>query len=69
MVYVIDQKLMFIPKMGQPDLFMFIFYLFKHKFYRITVGFSGIRTRIVGIEGEPADHLTTTTAKQQCVCF
>ena len=28
--------------------------------YRKTVGFSGIQTRIVGAEGEHADHLTTT---------
>ena len=28
------------------------------------MGFSGIRTQIVGIEGEHADHLTTTTALQ-----
>ena len=27
-----------------------------------TVGVSGIRTRIVGVEGEYANHLTTTTA-------
>ena len=27
-----------------------------------TVGFSGIRTQIVGVESEHADHLTTTTA-------
>ena len=27
------------------------------------MGFSGIRTRIVGVEGEYADHLTTTTAQ------
>ena len=27
-----------------------------------TVGISGIQTRVVGIEGEHADHLTTTTA-------
>ena len=49
--------------MGQPGLFLFIFVLFKHKFYRKTVGFSGIRTGIVRLEGEHADHLTTTTAR------
>ena len=32
------------------------------------VGVSGIRTRIVGIEGEHADHLTTTTAHWQLIC-
>ena len=26
-----------------------------------TEGFSGIQTRIVGVEGEHADHLSTTT--------
>ena len=30
----------------------------------LTVGFSGIRTWIIGIEGEHADHLTTTTTAQ-----
>ena len=34
----------------------------KHKYYRKTVGVSRIQTRIVGLEGEHADHLTTTTA-------
>ena len=49
--------------MCQPrPLFLFIFVLFKHNLYRKTVGVSGIRTRIVGVEGEHADHLTTTTA-------
>ena len=27
------------------------------------MGVSGIRTRIVGVEGEHTDHLTTTTAQ------
>ena len=35
---------------------------FQTQFYRKTVGFSGIQTRIVGVEGEHADHLTTTEA-------
>ena len=42
-------------QMGQPGLFVF-FVLFKHKFCRKTVGVSGIRTRIVRVEGEPLDH-------------
>ena len=46
-----------------PATFLFIFVLFNHKFYRKNVGVSGNRTRIVGAEGEHADHLTTTTAK------
>ena len=44
-----------------PDSF-FIFVLFKHKFTDKTLGFSLIRTRIVGVEGAHSDHLTTTTA-------
>ena len=42
--------------------FWFIFVRFKHKFYRKTVDVSGIQTRIVGIEGKHADHLTPNTA-------
>ena len=45
--------------MGQPRP---LFVLLKHTFFRKTGGFIGIRTRIVGVEGERADHLTTTTA-------
>ena len=48
--------------MGQPRPLLFIFVLFKHKFYRKTVDVSRIRTRIVRVEVEHADHLTTTTA-------
>ena len=46
-----------------PASFLFIFVLFKHNFTDKTVGFSGIRTRIDGVEGEHTDHLTTTTAQ------
>ena len=47
---------------GATPASFFIFVLFKHQFYRKkTVGFSGIQTLIVGVEGEHADHLTTTT--------
>ena len=46
-----------------PTQTFFYFLLFKHKFLqKKTVGFSGIRTRIVRVEGEHSDHLTTTTA-------
>ena len=51
----------FLKKTGQPGLFLF-FRSFQIQFYRKIVDFSGIRTQIVGIEGEHADHLTTTTA-------
>ena len=37
--------------------FLFIFILFQQ-----TVDYSWIRTRIVRVEGQHADHLTTTTA-------
>ena len=49
-------------KWTNSDLVLSILVLFKHKFYRKTVGFSGIPTRIVRVEGENAYHLTTTTA-------
>ena len=56
----------FIPSMFKngptPASLLFIFVFIKHNLYRKTVGVSGIRTRIVGVEGEHADHLTTTTA-------
>ena len=36
--------------------------LFSHNFYRKNcLGISGIRTRIVGVEGKHTDHLTTPT--------
>ena len=37
------------------------FLYFEQQFYSIIVDFSGIRTQIVGVEGEHSDHLTTTT--------
>ena len=49
-------------KWAYPGLFLFIFVLFQHKFYRKTVCVSGIRTQIVWVEGGHSDHLTTTTA-------
>ena len=44
-----------------PASFLF-FIIFKHEIYRKTVGVSGTQTRIVGVEGEHTDHLTTITA-------
>ena len=46
-------------KVGQPRPLFVYFRSFQTQFYRKTVGFS----RIVGVEGEHADHLTTTTAQ------
>ena len=49
-------------KWANSGLFLFIFVLFKHNFTEKTVGFSGIRTRVVRVEGEQADYLTTIRA-------
>ena len=50
-----------LSKVGQPRLLFCLFsFFFKHKFYRKD--FIAIRTQIVVLEGEHADHLTTTTA-------
>ena len=48
-----------------PASILLTFVHFK-PFYRIkTVDFSGIQTRIDGVEGKHADHVTTTTAHGQ----
>ena len=39
-----------------------LFVYFQNPYYRKLIDFTGIWTRIVGIEEEQADHLTTTTA-------
>ena len=46
------------PSPGSFCLFSF----FSNTILQKTVGFSGIRTRIVRVEGEQAHHLTTVTA-------
>ena len=61
--YVILAKSSFFKKWANPGLVLFIFILFKHKLCIKTVGISGIWTRIVGVEGEHADHLTITSAQ------
>ena len=49
--------------MGQPRPLFVYFRSFQTQFLQEkTVGFSGTRTRIIGVEGEHTDHLTTTTA-------
>ena len=40
----------------------FVYVLFRHSFLVKTVCFSRIRTRFLRVEGEHADHLTTTKA-------
>ena len=56
--------------MGQPrPLFVFLFFS-NTNFTEKTVDVSGIRTRIVGLEGKHADHLTTTkTQAIKLFCF
>ena len=49
--------------MDIPDLFLLHIYFFSNNF-KILLTLSGIRTQIVGVEGEHADHLTTSTAQQ-----
>ena len=46
--------------MGQPRPLFCLFSFFSNT---NTVDVSGIQTRIVGVEGEHADHLTTSKAK------
>ena len=47
--------------MDQPGLFFVYIGSFQQQFYRKIVDLGGIRARIVGIEGENADHFNTTT--------
>ena len=50
--------------MGQPrPLFVYFKYFKTQILQKKTEGFSRIRTRIVRVEGDHADHLTTTTAQ------
>ena len=48
--------------MGQPRPLFVLFSFFSITILQKIVDLSGIRTRIVGVESEHADHLTTTTA-------
>ena len=49
-----------------PALFGYFGSYSNTNFTEKSVDFSGISTRIVGIEGEHADHLTTTPAQKDC---
>ena len=42
---------------------LLIFLRYKQFLHIKIVSFSGNRTRIVGVEGEPADDMNTTTAQ------
>ena len=48
--------------MGHPRTLFVYFGSFQQQFLQKIVNFSKIGTRIVGVEGEHADHLTTTAA-------
>ena len=56
--------LFFLKKVGQSRPLFVYFRSFQTQYDRKTVGVSRIRTRNVGVEGEHADHLTTTTAQE-----
>ena len=50
-----------VSKIGHPRPLFALFVFFKQ--FEITVNFSWIRTQIIGVEGEPVDHLTITTTR------
>ena len=54
---------------ANPGLFFVYFRSFQYQFYRKIVDLSWILTRIIGVEGKHAEHLTTTTAHVQTVCY
>ena len=54
---------LFLKNGPTPASFVY-FRSFQIQFYRTTVDFSGIQTQIFRVEGEHADHLTTTTAQE-----
>ena len=52
-------------KMGPNQNLSFYFCSFQIHFYRKNIDFSRIQTRIIRVEGTPADHLPTTMAPIQ----
>ena len=57
-------SIVFLKKIGPSTASFCLFSLFWNtEVQNKTVDFSGIRTRIEGVEGENVDHLTTTTAQ------
>ena len=68
--YLVGLKIsVFFFKMGQPRSLFVYFRSFQTQILqKKTVGVSRIRTRIVRVEGEHADHLTTTTT-HFLLCF
>ena len=55
-----------ILKMGRPGLFYLIFFFPGLNFIEKNCRLKQDSTLIVGVEGEHADHLTTTTAPKKC---
>ena len=51
--------------MGQPGLFCLFSFFSNTNFTEKSQGISEIRNRIVKVEGEHADYLTTTTAQSK----
>ena len=47
-----------------PASFLFYFHSFPAQIEK-TVGFTGIRTQIVGVEGKHTDHMTSTWASKE----
>ena len=60
---ICDWKTCF-SKVGQPRPLFCLFSHFSNTILQKNCRLSGIGTRIVGVEGEHADHLTTNTAPQ-----
>ena len=47
--------------MGQPLSLFVYFCSFQQQFLQKITDYSGNQTQIIGVEGEQADHCTTTT--------
>ena len=47
--------------MGQPSSLFVYFCSFQQRFLQKITDYSGNQTQIIGVEGEQADHCTTTT--------
>ena len=58
---ITDDRIIFLNGPTPATFCLFLFFS-STNFTEKTVCFSGIQTQIVGVEGEHADHLTTTTA-------
>ena len=61
-LYILGVDALAWGKSGQPQPLFVLFSFFNNNILQKTVYFSGIWTRIVELQGEYADHLTTITA-------